>query len=39
MQHWLKCGDYAQFEGIAQLPATRRTLDPQALPRRVVAHA
>lgn len=39
MQHWLKCGDYAQFEGIAQLPATRRTLDLQALPRRVVAHA
>lgn len=39
MRNWLKCGDYAQFEGIAQLPDTRRTLDPQALPRRVIAYA
>lgn len=39
MHRWLKLGDYALFEGIAQLPATRQNLDPRALPRRVVAHA
>jgi DNA-binding HxlR family transcriptional regulator len=37
MHRWLKLGDYARFEGIAQLPETRKRLDARTAPRRIVA--
>jgi DNA-binding HxlR family transcriptional regulator len=37
MGRWLKLGDYARFEGIALLPATRKVMNPGTAPRRVVA--
>lgn len=39
MSRWLKISDYAKFEGIALLPAIRKGLGPQSLPRRIVARA
>lgn len=37
MPHWLKRGDYAQFEGIAMLPVARRRPEEVIPQRRVVA--
>ena len=39
MPHWLKRGDYARFEGIAQLPVVRRNPGPSTQPRRIAARA
>jgi DNA-binding HxlR family transcriptional regulator len=39
MPRWLKTSGYSQFDGIAMLPDKRRGIDPEAAPRRIVAHA
>ena len=39
MPHWLKRGDYARFEGIAQLPVVRRIPGGSTQPRRIAARA
>ena len=37
MGRWLKIGEYARFEGIARLPATRQVMNARTAPRRIVA--
>lgn len=37
MGRWLLIGEYAQFEGIAQLPAARQVMNARTAPRRIVA--
>jgi DNA-binding HxlR family transcriptional regulator len=37
MGRWLKIGEYARFDGIARLPATRQFLNANTAPRRIVA--
>jgi DNA-binding HxlR family transcriptional regulator len=37
MGRWLKIGEYARFEGIARLPATRQVMNVRTAPRRIVA--
>jgi hypothetical protein len=39
MPRWLKISDYALFDGIAMLPDTRKGIDPNAVPQRIVAQA